>query len=149
MADLLTEIKNYLATSIAQDLVPAPTPPATEKRAPTTAEIDAVKAYIFRDTSPDAPDHTISIFEEPAAPTASDSTAIRPVQIQARDKDYDTAKTLAYSIKDKMASGADEVKLGITRLAIGRPRLPFFLKLDNQGRAVFAVNVYLITNTQM
>lgn len=93
---------------------------------------------IFLDELPDMPHEAMGLFVwANTAPTFTDGTATRYIQVQVRDTDWEAAYLRACALSKLLDSGSTEEKIFLTpeRWCICRPRsLPKKLRVDQSTR---------------
>lgn len=112
-------------------------------------------ANLYRIQYPPKPDDIISVHER-EAPNAFGESGINyggrtaPVQIRVRRKTIDEAEQTAWDIFALLDSGPDERRISLTpgRSITSRPRPPFFLSIDDEGRSTYVVKAFITTRTE-
>lgn len=103
---------------------------------------------VYKDVMPPDPDNMVTIFEYPGRPPPVFSEVVeRNIQIAVRDVDPDQARLTSWSIYKALHQ---EGKKDLTDTQWGlcyAQDTPFRLKMDENGRTVYACNYSILTQT--
>ena len=103
----------------------------------------------FADIQPDQPDNCVALIEYTGVPAFTADICQRSVQVQVRDKVYDTARAKAWTIfKLWYLPESDIRKIAFTSSRWGLVSMrtqPAKLRTDESGRTVFAFNMGITT----
>jgi hypothetical protein len=103
---------------------------------------------LFVGLEPDKPVDCVTIYDTPGGPpqlnmNAAEEYEYKSAQVRIRDQDYETGWNLANEIKTSLHGRAGETWNGTLYTVIAVSNGPFFLKWDENHRAIFIINLNL------